>query len=116
MRRIAALSLIPLLAFLSGCGPNCQTTCRRLYTAENDGCAIARPGNITADQLINTCMDECEGALEKPGDVGSYNPFDNAGTSTSVQIENEKQAALWMDCIAQTSCVDLNAGYCAPIW
>jgi NAD-dependent dihydropyrimidine dehydrogenase PreA subunit len=114
MRRIVVLSLATAFGFVTACGPNCQSTCRRLYTT--DGCNIERPGNITSDQLIGTCMDACEGALAKPGDLGTYNPFEAPGSSTSVTLDNEMQAAIWMDCVEATACEDLGSGYCAPIW
>ena len=32
-----------------------------------------------------------------------------------VALENEQQAALWMDCVAETSCDNLDKNYCAPV-
>ncbi len=109
----SSLSILALWA--SACGPNCQSTCNRLYTTADNGCGIERPG-VDQSELISTCMDECEDALKLAGDLDGYDPFERTGSSTSVQIENEKQAALWMDCIAETSCEYLESGYCAPIW
>ena len=115
--RAVGISTLALVAQLAvGCGPNCQSTCNRLYVEEE--CNIQRPGyeGEKVGELIQQCMDLCEGALEVPGELEGYNPDDRVGSSDSIDLENEKQAAVWMDCIAETSCEDLNQGYCAPIW
>lgn len=111
---IALTGLVALLA--SGCGPNCQSTCSRLYGNGTDECQITRPGYQTSEQLSNTCMDACEEALTKSGEVGDYDPNARHGSTTGVVLENEKQAAVWMDCIVETDCDFLESGYCAPVW
>jgi len=113
---VVATAVVALaLPLATGCGPNCQSTCNRLYTSGGDNCNIERPGMDQVD-LIDQCMDVCEFALQKPGDVGSYDPNNLHGSSSAVDLENEKQAAVWMDCIANTACEDLENGLCAPIW
>ena len=102
---------------LVGCGPNCQSTCQRIYGdgIQDVGADCAIPGRTSTD-LINTCMQECEDALDTPGEIGSYNPIVQQGAQTSVELENERQAALWMECVGEKSCGNLEEGYCAPIW
>ena len=117
MRTALGLSLLTALTLLaSGCGPNCQSTCDRLYGQTGEDCQIVRPGGATSTDLKNECMRVCEDALDIPGELEGYNPDEWQGSSDSVTIENDKQAAVWMDCIAETSCEDLEKGYCAPVW
>jgi hypothetical protein len=104
---------------LTACGPNCQSTCNRLYSSgsNSDGvedCSISRPGRSDTD-LIDTCLTECEQALSEPGEIGAYDPFVQQGSNTSIELENERQAALWMECIEEQSCQRLSEGYCAPV-
>jgi hypothetical protein len=116
-RSLLLLPVLGLVALLGiGCGPNCQSTCSRLYGNAAGECKIERPGFQTAEQLMEVCQDACEEALSKSGEVGSYDPNDRKGSTTAVELENEKQAALWMDCISETSCEYLETGYCAPVW
>jgi len=61
-------------------------------------------------------MDECESALKIPGEVGNYTPNEYTPASEPVTLENDHQAAVWMDCVAETSCEFLDGGYCAPVW
>jgi hypothetical protein len=116
--------LLPVLAgalgfFGTGCGPTCQSTCNRLYSNGDDyglpDCNIQRGGTLT-DKLLSTCMKNCNDALAQTGEVGDYQPDERHGSSTSIVLENELQAAMWMDCISETDCADLENGYCAPIW
>lgn len=115
--------MLVLLSSLLACGPNCQSTCQRLYGESTQrvygeqitDCGIDRAGR-DASELVDTCMDECQAALEVPGEVGPYEPYERTGSSESVDIENERQAAVWMECIAETSCDRLREGYCAPVW
>lgn len=101
------------LMLLTACGPNCQSTCNRLY--QESECNIQSPG-ATRDDLVLECNTQCENALEVPGEVGDYNPKEYTPNSVSVELENDKQAAVWMDCIAEQSCELLNDGFCAPVW
>ena len=118
MRVGALLSLVGL--FAAGCGPNCQSTCSHLFDPSE--CAIARP-NQKPSQQINDCVTACEYALSQPGEVGDYDP-DTPNTSSSVELQNERQAAAWMDCVWATApegsldgsdeCRAIDEGYCAP--
>ena len=107
------LLLLPVVAFAAGCGPNCQNTCNRIY--QPNECNIERAGR-TADQLIDTCLGECEGALAKPGAIGTYDPQNSRGSADDFEITNDRQAAAWMDCVAATSCENLQKNFCPPIW
>lgn len=111
-------------AWAAGCGPDCQSTCNKLYQTEQ--CGIVSPGQ-TQSELLSTCLDSCESALGTPGEVGDYDPNEYTPASVSVELQNDKQAAVWMDCVAETSCCLLGAGnecssdnatpgYCAPVW
>jgi hypothetical protein len=116
MRTALGLTMAALVALLAaGCGPNCQVTCDRLYGSSGDNCSIARP-NTSESDLKSTCMKACKEALKYPGELEGYDPDERQGSSASVEITNDKQAAVWMDCIAETSCEDLEKGYCAPVW
>lgn len=106
--------LVVLLSALVGCGPNCQSTCQRLY-GDAPNCAIQRAGR-DAEELIDYCMTQCETAMETPGDLGEYDPLVAQGQNESITIDNEKQAALWMDCISESDCSRFSDGYCAPVW
>ena len=35
--------------------------------------------------------------------------------TSMAELDNEKQAAIWMDCVEQTACEDIDDGFCAPI-
>ena len=118
MRVAALLSLVGL--FATGCGPNCQSTCTHVF--DRSECGIARPGIEPREQITN-CVSACEYALSQPGEQGSYDP-DRPNTSSGVELENERQAAAWMDCVWATApegslsgseeCRALDEGYCAP--
>ena len=96
-----------------GCGPDCQNSCNKLY--QESQCGIERPGT-TLNERLSYCMEECEGALEVPGDQGAYDPNDQRPRSETPQLENDEQAAAWMDCVDKTACENLEKNYCAPVW
>ena len=100
-------------AALFGCEKNCQNTCERIYGAE---CSIVIAG-IPADELTNNCQNECEHALQRPGSMGDYNPYNQRNPTEDFHLENEKQAAEWMDCVSKATCEDLDpiTGICYPI-
>lgn len=114
MRQLFVVALVAAGAALAGCGPNCQSTCERIYDQNSPNCGIRIPGT-EVDDNIDDCIDACELALEQPGDLGNYDPFNPNTGGAAVQLENEKQAAVWMDCVENTSCPDINDGFCAPI-
>ena len=109
------ISLIGLVA----CGPNCQNTCDQVYNA----CSIDKPGQ-TKSELLRDCNNECNSALQNSGEMGEYDPFARRSSSQSITLENETQAAAWMDCVwfyapdaSPDQCADLDpsSGFCAPI-
>jgi hypothetical protein len=95
------------------CNPTCQSVCNKIYNEQY--CGIVRPGK-ESDELIADCQGYCEDALTEPGEMGNYDPYERESSSTSVTLDNEQQAALWMDCVSDQSCERLGQGYCAPIW
>ncbi len=117
MRQIAILCLV-FPAFLAACGPTCQSTCQKLYSESE--CNLQRPGK-SQNELTKDCLAKCETALKEPGDLDGYDPYSRAGSTNSVTLENENQAAAWMTCVEQQSCDRLdyrsgNGGYCQPVW
>jgi hypothetical protein len=113
MRPLAAIAALVLTgAVFAGCGPTCQSSCTRIWGPGADNCGLERPGLSFAD-AFDRCVKRCELALKTPGEVGSYDP-DQVGAGRSGQLENERQAALWMQCVEETSCNRINDGHCAP--
>lgn len=113
MRHIGLVVGLGLLSIgAAGCGPDCQSTCNKLYQTEQ--CNIQSPGQ-TQSTLLSECTEMCELALETPGEIGRYNPSEYTPSSQSIELENDKQAAVWMDCVSEFSCELLNDGYCAPV-
>ncbi len=112
MRGLLAAGLIAVVSLAAGCGPNCQSACQRIYNASE--CGLRIPGEDPATSL-GTCIAGCEAALDQAGDLEGYDPFDQNTTGASISLDNEKQAALWMDCIETTECSEIDDGYCAPI-
>ena len=122
-------ALATLLATATGCGgPDCQSTCDKIY-GEKPGCGDAEgtPGEEgylngllgpsgNRETMLRQCQDECSTALETPGEVGNYTPNEYTPSTEVVELENDKQAGLWMDCVEENSCMNLESGYCAPIW
>ena len=103
-----------ILGTLVGCGPNCNSTCQALY-GDQPNCQIQRGGK-SQTELLSDCQNYCEEALKHPGDLGDYQPYEAIGSTQSVELENEKQAAMWMECVSEMSCDRLTDGYCAPVW
>lgn len=107
--------VVAVLGSLSGCGPSCRTSCERLYGSGTDACNIAvngYEGEAGANSLIIECTQTCESAMAEAGALGSYEP--NSNTDTKMTIANEKQAASWMDCVAETTCDNIQKGFCQP--
>ena len=113
MRTLLILSSLFYLSQLVACGPDCQTTCNKIY--EPLQCGIERPGQ-TLTEVTRRCMNECNLGLSKPGPAGDYNPNDQTPRSETPTLETDQQTALWMDCVANTACENLEKNYCAPIW
>jgi hypothetical protein len=123
----SALAAVTL--WTTGCGTDCQSACTKLYgTAPNCGDPSGDDPDAegyvegligagqTREKMTRQCMDECENALDKPGDAGDYNPNEFTKATDTVSLENDEMAALWMDCIDEQSCDNLANGYCAPVW
>jgi len=114
MRAFTLVALFGAAWASTGCiGPSCQSTCSTIFGEPPDQCGLQVPGKDLEDSFRD-CRDACEVALTQTGEVGDYNPFEaNTGGFAAV-LENEKQAALWMDCVEEHSCEDLSDGFCAP--
>ena len=107
--------VVVLLGSLMGCGPSCRTSCERLYGSGEDECNINVPdfeGEEGANRLIIECESVCDDAMSNTGTVGTYDPNSNA--DSTISIANEKQAALWMDCVSETSCDNISKRFCQP--
>lgn len=101
----------------TGCGPDCYSTCNKLYGSGSGGeaCAFTSP-NQSSDELLDLCVDNCQTALLTEGEVGAYNPYEKQPGDAAIELNNDRQAALWMDCVDETACEKLDEGYCAPVW
>jgi hypothetical protein len=104
----AVFSMAALVA--PGCGPNCQSACFKIY-AEAE-CDVSTPGQSWED-AYKDCVEECDNALSQPGDLAGFDPDERNTSGESVTLENEQQAAAWMDCVEETACERLEEGYCA---
>lgn len=106
-----------VLFSLGGCGPDCRSSCEKLYGDAAEECDInvaSASGEQGADELIRECTAYCEDAMSKAGELGSYDPNNTKGDMESVSLDNEVQAAAWMECVDQTACEELKSGYCPP--
>ncbi len=107
-----------VLPWMISCGPDCQTTCEKLY-AQGAACEFTSAGDPNGEKNFTRCMETCNEAIQTPGDAGDYNPNEKTPSSQSIDLENDQQAALWMDCIEEKSCELLKTSggrFCAPIW
>ncbi len=110
----ALLLCLPLPLLLTGCGePDCQSSCDRLFGDGPDQCALQVP-DTPAEEMIRSCLAHCNDALSRTGEVGDYAPNARPTGGSQVSLANEQQAALWMDCVAETACENLEEGVCAP--
>lgn len=126
----AALALLVLPLTMVGCGKDCQATCTKLYgTAPNCGDPQGDPedagyleglvGPTGRDKKMSTCMKKCGDALQVPGEVGDYDPYTRRTTQEEEvpELENDRQVALWMECVEEHSCLLLEQqNYCEPVW
>ena len=104
--------------FAVGCeSVDCENTCNKIYLPGEPNCGIQSPGTQQNEQ-IDRCNDECNAALDTPGEPRkAYKPQEyTADSQGDVTFTNDAEVALWMDCVAETSCELLNDGFCAPIW
>jgi len=91
----------------------CRSACEKIYGADPN-CAILRP-SATPDDLITYCERECYDAIQiQEGDIGDYSP--NVPTDEIIELENSAMAELWIECILERTCEELEEGYCSPVW
>lgn len=95
---IAGLALAVLC---TGCSPTCQSTCNRYYSVDE---CDAKPAGIEEDEALKACVEVCESAITQPGPAPSPTDPRFSGTASapptrSPQIDNELEAAAWMDCV-----------------
>lgn len=112
--RLVLPSLLFAALFAAGCGPDCRSSCEKIFGDQADDCNIPIPGK-DASEMISECVAHCESAIKRNGDIGDYDPNERASGDDDIALENEKQAALWMECVAETSCDNLDKNYCAPV-
>lgn len=118
MRATILLLVFSAALLATGCGPDCRSSCEKIFADAAGECGIIVPGKsgeAGRQEMISQCVSHCEQAMRRNGDVGAYSPNERAGGDEDISLENEKQAALWMDCVAETSCENLNKNYCAPV-
>ncbi|MCA9491878.1 MAG: hypothetical protein KC621_18225 [Myxococcales bacterium] len=111
--RIAAVALLAALG-AAGCDKNCQNTCYHIYDPGECGINI---GGVSEKDLKDQCISECTEALKRTGPMGTYDPYVPHDTE-NVELQNEKQAAEWMDCVWSATCEELeptSGGICDPI-
>ena len=109
---------IAMMSMGAGCGPDCQTTCEKLY-AKGGECKFTDAGDTTGEEKYQYCLETCNEAIANPGEAGDYDPNVKTPSSESITLENDQQAAMWMDCIEEKSCELLKTSggrFCAPIW
>lgn len=122
MRAAAALTVLTLLPLLQACGENCQSTCRHVY--DEAECGVVVPG-VGPDELIRECVNECENAMKKVGQA-SYDPTTTPSAADNIVLQNETEAANWIDCVWSLApepgysegCKNIDPaerGVCAPI-
>lgn len=116
--RMSAVLLLLLTTLGAGCGPDCYSSCEKLYGAAAGECDIQIPGKegeSGRQEMVSACVAHCQNAMSEAGEIGDYAPNEKASGNDDISLENEKQAALWMDCVVETSCDNLNKNYCAPV-
>jgi len=109
------MRLLPLIAVaigLTACGEvySCQNACQRAF--RDDQCNFG--AGLVSDDAAQDCIVECEAALKINGDLGTYDPddYDSVDRSSTYKLQNEAEAAAWMTCVIETSCDDINDGFC----
>ncbi|MFN7145846.1 MAG: hypothetical protein ACK4YP_18870 [Myxococcota bacterium] len=99
-------------------GPSCYDACEKLFGDGDGQCNIVVPGKDGASgraEMTSSCIAHCESAMNRAGEIGDYAPNERAPGGEDISLDNEQQAALWMDCVSETSCDNLNKNYCAPV-
>ncbi len=114
MMHARSIALIVAVATLAGCNTyNCVSTCERIYKEAECGVQIA---GKQENASIDDCVFECNDALKKTGTIGDYNPYNTRNPLVTYELENEVQAAAWMECVNTVSCGELDpaTGRCPP--
>jgi hypothetical protein len=101
-----------LAVAVAGCDKNCQNSCQKIFDATECG---LNPGGQSEEDWEQSCMEECEAALENAGSMGVYDPYVGDRTDQPDELTNERTAAAWMECVADVECADLERGVCHPI-
>ncbi len=110
MRAVLLLSLASI--GLAGCGERtCQSTCQKVYSTSE--CNVAIEGE-PAQESVENCVARCEDALQIAGDIcvekngreECYDPNKTYPASDPPELENEKWAAAWMDCVWELAPTD----------
>lgn len=123
MRPTTLLLVFSAALLAMACGPDagrrdCYGSCERLFGDAATECNIKVPGKegeSGRQEMISACVTHCDHAMRRNGEVGVYSPNERASADDHIALENEKQAALWMDCVAETSCKNLDTNFCAPV-
>ena len=109
-----------LTMMASACGPDCQSTCEKLYSKAGE-CQFTSAGDAEGQVNYGRCMETCTDAIATPGEAGDYNPYEKTPSSEAqaVELNTDQKAAMWMDCVNEKSCELLkttSGRFCAPIW
>ena len=110
MQRVFWFGALVTVGLATACGPTCGEACRKIY--EPSECGIQPGGGVSSSELIETCSAACDQALESPGQLNGYNPGQRQ--LRGFELQNETQAAAWMDCVWEAEC-DTLQGDCFPI-
>ena len=103
MRSVFLVSVVAL--GLAGCGERtCQSTCQKVYSASECNVSIEAE---SPEESTENCIERCEEALQVAGDIcvekdgkeECYDPNKTYPASDPPELENEKWAAAWMDCV-----------------
>ena len=116
---LAIAVVLVATTLLTACSPqhDCQSSCAKLFGEQAGQCGIVVPGHTDdggRQEMIDMCMDHCEGAMGQAGEAGDYSPNERTSGNEDVGLANDAQAALWMDCVTESACEDLKSNYCAP--
>ena len=108
-------SLPRLFALISalGCATNpCDEPCEKLHGNGNGECGIQVSSLGGRADLLEACEAACEPAWQTEGELDGYDP--NSTSSNGMELANDEQVEEWMDCVDETSCENLNKGFCQP--
>lgn len=114
MRSILLVVAVSLSAAACSDIRSCPNACDRAFSESecHFGAGLAAGGDPR--KAIRECTRECENALRQTGDLDGYDPddYNSVDRSRSFELKNEAQAAAWIDCVSETSCQDINDGFC----